>query len=323
VIRRSPSRSRGLDGVTFRFATEADLPECSRIHRISIDDYTTRMAFPPLPVENPGLLRLHAHTLASDPTRFQVAERRGRDRKPRIVAFGSAVDRAPLWFLSMLFVDPADQARGLGRELLRRILPEDRSGRRLGTCTDSAQPVSNGLYASFGIVPRMPFLNLLGRPRPGWTPPPLPAGITATRAHPGEDGRLAPQDQAELDALDMRLNGWTHPQDHAFDLRERPWLFRYRDEAGRLAGYGYTSEVGRVGPIAVVDEALLFPVVAHLLTAVPPRGASSVWLGGQATETIAAGIRAGLRLEGFPILACWSEPFADFTRYVPTSPGLI
>ena len=65
MIRRSPSRSRGLDGVTFRYATEADLPECSRIHRIGIDDYTMRMAFPPLPVENPGLVRLQAHTLAS------------------------------------------------------------------------------------------------------------------------------------------------------------------------------------------------------------------------------------------------------------------
>ena len=97
MIRDSPSRpatrSRSLDGIAFRYATEADLPECSRIHRIGIDDYITRMAFPPLPVENPGLLRLHAHTLASDPTRFQVAERRGRGGKPRIVAFGSAVER--------------------------------------------------------------------------------------------------------------------------------------------------------------------------------------------------------------------------------------
>ncbi len=325
MIRRSPSRSRsrGLDGVTFRHATEEDLPECSRIHRVGIDDYLMRMAFPPLPVENPGLLRLHAHTLATDPTRFQVAERRGRGGKPRIVAFGSAVDRGPMWFLSMLFVEPSDQARGLGRALLRRILPEERDGRRLATCTDSAQPVSNGLYASFGIVPRMPFLNLLGRPREGWTPPPLPDGITVARAEPDADGRLAADAQAELDALDLELNGWSHPQDHAYDLRERPWLLRYRDRGGRLVGYGYTSEVGRVGPIAVRDEALLFPVIGHLLTAVPPRGASSIWLGGQATEAIAEGIRAGLRLEGFPIIACWSEPYADFTRYVPTSPGLI
>lgn len=325
MIRRSPSRSRrrGLDGVAFRRATEGDLLECSRIHREGIDAYLGRMGFPPMPVENPGLVRLHAHTLGTDPDRFQVAERRGRGGKPRMIAFGSAVERGPMWFLSMLFVEPAEQASGLGRAVLERILPEERDGRLLATCTDSAQPVSNGLYASFGIVPRMPFLNVLGRPREGWTPPPLPAGVTAARAEPAMPGLLAPADQDELDALDLDVNGWAHPQDHAFDLRERPWLFRYRDGAGRLVAYGYTSEVGRVGPIAVRDPTHLWPVAAHLLTAVPPRGASSIWFGGHATEAVAAAIRAGLRLEGFPILACWSAPYADFTRYVPTSPGLI
>jgi GNAT superfamily N-acetyltransferase len=324
VIRRSPARSRrGLDGVTFRPAVESDLLECSRIHRVGIDAYLGRMGLPPMPVENPGLVRLHAHTLGTDPTRFQVAERRGRGGKPRIVAFGSAVEREPMWFLSMLFVEPEDQAIGLGRALLERILPEDLDGRLLATCTDSAQPVSNGLYASFGIVPRMPFLNLLGRPRPGWSPPPLPDGMTAELTEPAEDGRLADADQRELDDLDREVNGWVHPEDHAFDLRERPRLFRYRGADGRLIAYGYTSEVGRVGPIAVRDPEHLWPVAAHLLTAILPRGASSIWFGGHAGDAIAAAIRAGLRLEGFPILACWTEPYADFTRYVPTSPGLI
>ena len=325
MIPRSPSRPprRGLDGVRFREATDADLLECSRIHRIGIDDYLGRMGFPPMPVENPGLVRLHAHTLSTDPGRFQVAERRGRGGKPRIIAFGSAVDRGPMWFLSMLFVDPAEQAQGLGRALLERLLPQERDGRLLATCTDSAQPVSNGRYASFGIVPRMPFLNLLGRPREGWRPPPLPAGVTASAAQPGEDGRLGRADQAELDALDREVNGWVHPEDHAFDLRERPRLFRYRGPDGRLVGYGYTSEVGRAGPIAVRDATHLWPVAAHLLMEVVPRGASSIWFGGHAADAIAAAINAGLRLEGFPILACWSEPYADFTRYVPTSPGLI
>jgi hypothetical protein len=64
-------------------------------------------------------------------------------------------------------------------------------------------------------------------------------------------------------------------------------------------------------------------VLGHLLAAVEPRGASSVWLPGAAGEAIRVAIHAGLRIEGFPILAGWSRPFADFTRYVPTSPGLI
>jgi GNAT superfamily N-acetyltransferase len=307
VIRPSPD---ALAGISFRYATLEDLPDCNRIHRIGIDDYMTRMAFAPSEGLNESLLRLHTHTLTTDPTRFQVAERDGK-----VVAFGSAVDRGPMWFLSMLFVDPVEQARGLGRDLLERLLPVERAGRRLATCTDSAQPVSNGLYASVGIVPRMPLLNFLGRPREGWTPPALPDGVVVARA----DAAV----QAEIDALDRELLGFVHPQDHAYDLRERPWLFTYRDGSGRLLAYGYTGEVGRIGPIGVRDEALLFPVIGHLLTAVTPRGASSVWLGGQATEAVAQAVRSGLRLEHFPILACWNEPYADFTRYVPTSPGLI
>lgn len=323
MIRRSRNP---LAGITFRNATESDLPDCGRIHRIAIDDYLLRMGFPPSPEENPNLLRLHAHTLATDPTRFQVAERRGgqaRGGRGGLVAFGSAVDRGPLWFLSMLFVDPAEQARGLGRALLERLLPEDRAGRPLVTCTDSAQPVSNGLYASVGIVPRMPLLNFVGRPRAGWLPPPLPDGLRTARIPAGRDGRPVDGVQDELDALDRMLLGFAHPEDHAFDLRDRPWLFTYRDGTGRLVGYGYTSEVGRIGPIGVTEPDLLFAVIAHLLTAVEPRGASAVWLGGHATEAVAESVRAGLRIERFPILACWSAPFADFTRYVPTSPGLI
>jgi GNAT superfamily N-acetyltransferase len=313
-----------LDGITFRAATEADLPDCSRLHREAIDAYLAPMGFPPLPLENQGLLRLHAHTLATDPTRFLVAERRdGNGAVGPLIAFGSAVDRGPMWFLSMLFVDAAEQARGLGKALLERILPAPLDGRRLATCTDSAQPISNGLYASYGIVPRMPFLNFLGRPRPGWSPPPLPNGVTASRVEPGPDGKIDAGTLGEIDALDRELLGFSHAEDHAYDLRERPALFAYRDGAGRLVGYGYTSEVGRMGPIAAADQGLLLPILGHLLLAVLPRGASSVWLGGQASEAVAEAVRAGLRLEGFPILACWSEPYADFTRYVPTSPGLI
>lgn len=326
-IREAARPESGSDadprGLSFRPATEADLPACGRIHREAIDDYLLPMGFPPLPPENPGLQRLHAHTLATDPSRFLVAERRGRLGRRSIVGFGSAVEREHVWFLSMLFVDPAEQGRGLGRGLLARLLPAERDGQILATCTDAAQPVSNGLYASLGLVPRMPLFNLLGRPRSGWLPPALPAGLTAVRVSPGDDGRLSAPQLAELAALDRTLLGYEHPDDHAFDLRERPWLFAYRAESGELAGYGYTSEVGRVGPIAVREPELLGAVLGHLLTAVEPRGASAVWLPGDADSAFRTALAAGLRIEGFPTIACWTRPFVDFTRYVPTSPGLI
>ena len=313
----------GPPGITFRLATEEDLPECGRIHQEGIDGYLIPMGFPPLPRENQSLLRLHAHTRATSPERFIVAERHKRLGRSRIVAFGSAIDRERLWFLSMLFVEPGEQARGLGRALLDRLLPEDLGGWTLSTCTDAAQPISNGLYAAYGVVPRMPFFNLIGRPRPGWAPPGLPGEITATRVEAGGSGSIDPAVQAELDALDRSLIGVAHPEDHAYDLRERPWLFTYRDGSGTLVGYGYTGEVGRIGPIAVADAGLQGPVLGHLLSAVEPRGASAVWLPGDSDGAFEVALHAGLRIEGFPTLLCYDRPFGDFTRYVPTSPGLI
>ena len=308
-----------LAGISFRPGEDRDLPECNRIWREGIDAYLRPMGFPPLSTDNPSLRRLHAHTLATDPSRFVVAERAGRPGRKRVVAFGSAVERGPLWFLSMLFVEPREQARGVGSAILRQILPARLDGRVLATCTDSAQPISNGLYASLGIVPRMPLFNLIGRPRNNDAWPAWPGGLTVHRVVGHEQW----QNEPEVHALDRSILGFVHPQDHAFVLGEPRRCFAYRAADGRLAGYGYAGEVGRVGPIAVAAPELLAPVLGHLLAAVEPRGASSVWLPGDAGEAIAAAIRAGLRIDGFPILAGWTKPFADFTRYVPTSPGLI
>ncbi|HEY2916976.1 MAG TPA: GNAT family N-acetyltransferase [Candidatus Limnocylindrales bacterium] len=314
-----------------RAAVPADLPACERIWRDGINDYIRRLNQPDVPEDNPGLRRLHAHTLATDPARFRVAEREGE-----VVAFGSAVQRGPLWFLSMLFVTPGAQAKGVGRRLLAEIgpdspgdgpaaaarlpvaagAPEPRSETILGTVTDSAQPISNGLYSSMGIVPRMPLWNLVGRPGSGWQAPPLPPGVTAAR-FPDD-----PVSALEIDALDREIVGFDHPQDHAFLLAGQPDRFAYRAAGGDLLGYGYTSAVGRIGPVAVRDPSLMGPVVGHLLTAVVPRGASAIWLPGGSTGAVAVALDAGLRYEDWPLLLCWSRPFADFERYLPISPGL-
>ncbi len=297
--------------ISYRPATAADLPNCERVWREGLDGYLGRLGFPDAPLENPGLRRLHAHTLATDPDRFWVAT--GGDG--RVVGFGSAVERGAVWFLSMLFASPDVQARGLGRALLDRLLPAAGGPSILSTATDSAQPISNGLYASLGIAPRVPMFNLVGRPDRGPVLP-LPSTIQAT---PIGDADLA----TELDALDASVLGFAHPEDHAFVRADSRTGFAYRERDGSLAGYGYASEAGRVGPIAVRDADLLAPALAHVLATVVPRGASSVWLPGAAAAALAATIAAGLRIEGFPVLLCWSEPFADFGRYIPISPGLL
>jgi GNAT superfamily N-acetyltransferase len=302
-----------------RHATEADLPECHRVWREGIMAYTTPLGEPPLPEDNPGVRRLHAHALATDPGRFLVAEQTDHDGRGRVIAFGSAVERGPVWFLSMLFVEPGEQARGMGRALLERMLPLPLDGRILATCTDSAQPISNGLYATLGIVPRMPMFMLVGRPRPGFVWPAVPAGISVERVADPVRWR----DSQELAAFDQAVVGFAHPDDHRFVQEEPRHPFAFRDEAGRMVGYGYVGEIGRIGPIAVAAPEVLTPVLGHLLRAIEPRGASAVWLPGATDDALAVAIQAGLRIEGFPILTGWSEPFADFRRYVPISPGLM
>ena len=313
--------------LSFRRATAEDLPACERIWRAGLMGYLVPLGLGTIPEDNPGLRRLHAHTFATDPERFWVAT----DASDAPVAFGSAVQRGRVWFLSMLFVNPEIQAKGVGRRILERILPS--GGTVLSTCTDSAQPISNALYASLGIVPRMPLLSFVGRPREGWTPPPLPAGIVAVPVI-GEHGvptiDLGARVEAEegqfsldRDALDRDALGFEHPQDHAFAANPDQRLYAYRDATGALAGYGAASLAGRVGPIAVRDAELLAPVVGHLLSVIEPRGASAVWVAGAAGPAIRLLLDAGLRLDGFPVLLCWSEPFADFARCLPMSPGLL
>ncbi len=308
---------RGVDGeLRLRPATPSDLGDCARIWRDAINDYTRRLNQPDVPEDNPGLRRLHAHCLSTDPALFWVATRpeAGGSGGRRVVGFGSAVERGPLWFLSMLFVEPAEQGRGLGRELLARLLPASLDGRILATATDSAQPISNALYASLGIGPQLPLFSVVGRPLADRPLPALPEGVRAEPLRLGGG--------PELDALDRAVLGFEHPQDHDFLRDPDRSAFAYRSDGGTLLGYGYASLAGRVGPIAVRDRGLMAPVLGHLLAAVVPRGASVLWLSGAQSEALVVALAAGLRIDGFPLLLCWSRPFGDLSRYLLISPGL-
>jgi GNAT superfamily N-acetyltransferase len=320
-----PGRRERL-AVTLRQAGPEDLAACAVIFRTAINDYTRPLGQIDVP-EDPGpVTRLWAHTRSTDPERFVVATT-GDDR---IVAFGSAVLRERLWFLSMLFVLPEAQGSGVGREVLARILPADRETVR-ATATDSAQPISNALYALHDIVPRMPLLNLTGLPMRPEAFGPLPSGVTALPFDEIDGGPTgAPSDgiaggalRGELDSLDRELLGATHPRDHAWLRGEGRHGWLYRGPDGAALGYGYASEAGRVGPVAARDQSLIAPILGHVTSAVVPRGAFTVWIGGHADEALVATLQAGFRLEAFPVLLCWDRPFGDFTRYLPISPGLL
>ena len=226
----------------------------------------------------------------------------------------------------MLFVLPEFQGSGLGRELLGRVAPTDGAMVR-AVATDSAQPISNAMYAGEGMVPRMPLFSLTGLPRRPEAFGDLPSGVSPiafdeiVAGPPGGQGHQMLVEA--IDAIDRELLGVAHPADHRFLRTESRHGWLYRGPDGTPIGYGYAGEAGRVGPIAVRDEALLGPVLGHLTAVVVPRGAFALWVGGAADRAVVTALRAGFRMDQFPVLLCWDRPFATFSRYLPISPGLL
>jgi GNAT superfamily N-acetyltransferase len=323
----SGGREPGI--VRYRPARPDELTTCAEIWRDSINDYIVGLGQPEIPQDLGSILRLYDHLRASDPDRFVV----GLVPDPsvvdgeRIVAFASAVLRERLWYLSMCFVLPEVQGRGVGRSLLAHSGPPPGDDVVRATATDSAQPISNALYASVGIIPRLPLLNFIGHPMRPEALGSLPSGIRPVPfdelagGPPGGDGHA--QLAAAVDALDRESLGVAHPLDHRYLRQEgrRGWLYRGPD--GVPVGYGYATEAGRVGPVAVRDADLLVPILGHLTGAITPRGAFALWLPGTADRSVVAVLGAGFRMDQFPILLCWDRPFADFSRYLPISPGLL
>jgi len=314
------------DGLTYRPVRPDEIEACAGIWRAAINDYIVRLGQDEIPPELNPIIRLFTHLQGTDPERFIAATRTTRDNAEDLVGFALAILRERLWYLSMLFVLPELQGAGIGRQLLARVLPED-GGIARATATDSAQPISNALYSTYGITPRMPLLNLSGLPHRPEAFGTLPSGVTPvafeTIAAGPPDGPGHRRLMTEVDALDRELLSAAHPLDHRFLRMESRHGWLYHGPDGVPLGYGYAGEAGRLGPIAVRDQALLAPIMGHLTSVVVPRGAFATWIGGAADGAIVALLRAGFRFDQFPVLLCWDRPFGDFARYLPISPGLV
>jgi GNAT superfamily N-acetyltransferase len=289
------------------------------------------------------LRRLLAHLLETDPDRFWVAV----DDDGVVEGFSSASLRDGLWFLAMLFVRPGLQGGGVGSALMDRA----QAGRDVdpggpavpgpdapfatgihtwGMCTDAAQPVSNGLYARRGMVPRIPVWRLFGEVRRWTALPALPSSLEAVAfesvaaTEPDGERRL----QGILDALDAEVIGSTHPADHRFLRRDGRIGFLVRERGmdgavGRAVGYGYGSGAGRLGPILALDPALHPGIIGVVVREVPCPGPVAMWVPGSADRATRALLEAGLRLDGIPGIVCWSRADHPFDRYVPISLALV
>ena len=331
--------------VRYRPGREADLDDCTRIWRLGIEDYQGRLNQPAMPDDLAPLRRLLAHLLTTDPDRFWVASAPSEadgGEVGAVVGFASASLRDGLWFLAMLFVDPAFQRDGIGQALLDRAQagrdvdpggpaiprpddPLDSGIHTWGMCTDAVQPISNGLYARRGMVPRIPIWRLFGEVRRWSAVPPLPGGLTAVPFEAVErDGPDGPRRLAAiLDEVDHGLLASTHQVDHAYLRRDGRVGFLARERDGRVAGYAYGSGVGRLGPVAALDPSLQPALIGMAIREAPALGAVALWVPGTAAEAMRGLLEAGLRIDGFPGMICWSRADHPFDRYLPISLAIV
>lgn len=145
------------------------------------------------PPDEEQWLRIHRHLLTQDGGLCFVATADGE-----VVGFTAAFVREETWFFSALFVLPAYQVHGLGKELLALAWGGDQ--RRRITITDAIQPASTGLYARRGLIPTAPILHLSG----------IPARVEPERV------AAARAEADALRALDHAAYGFDRSVDHRF-----------------------------------------------------------------------------------------------------------
>ena len=113
----------------------------------------------------------------------------------------------------------------------------------------------------------MPVFNLVGRPRSPSTLPALPEGIEAVPLEPAETavppepcrpGQGGARNRRSTPSTAPSSATPTSPTTSSCGSRAGPASCTERP-AGEPLGYGYSSQVGRFGPVALLDETLIAP----------------------------------------------------------------
>src|ERR1700680_675627 len=137
--------------LVYRPAQVQDLATTDALVVASINDLTERHGFGSMATSGPPNFQLFS--LKDDPDGLWIAEDGGN-----ILGFAWSWVVGDVWFLAQLFVDPAQQGRGIGTELLKLALEHARKSgaAHKALITFTFNRVSQGLYIRHGLFPKMP-----------------------------------------------------------------------------------------------------------------------------------------------------------------------
>jgi GNAT superfamily N-acetyltransferase len=295
-----------------RAARASEMEGCARVFMHAVNDLSRRTGTPVAPRN----LMLTAHRLGhlrkTDPNGFQVALKDGR-----VVAFASTILREKIRFLSMFWMLPSLQSKGVGEALLRRAFDgvEEPPG-TIRCVYASFDHRAQRLYNKFGMVPRSVIYGLGAEKVELPKPPLLPVELVQV----GKPGEVTREALAIAAALDRRVRGCRRDADIAFTLAEKGTRFFEAQEDGATVGYTMVMADGMVGPGGVIDrrynEGLAWSGLAVAQDMEPKR--IRMQMAGLNHEALETAFRAGMKIS---FMGAWmtQREFGHLDCYLATA----
>jgi GNAT superfamily N-acetyltransferase len=285
-----------------------ELEEVWRVHVASSNDGMVRRGQPVArPADAPVASDARAG-MASDPDGYFCAVEDGRIR-----GMVSALVRGRIWYLSMFFVLPGEQGRGLGRALMEPALAYGETRGADVRCTlATLDPRAQARYVMAGMAPRWPVYRLDGDA----------AAVARLNVRAGLDSweRQRPCDPGAAEKLTAEVFGHDRADDLAH-FRSDGAAAVAIERGGELAAFAYRRGE-RIGPAAGRDERSFLQVVAAATAAGADGGRSvTMRVPGACASLLEALVGSGFRL-GAPTLFMASRLFGHPERYLPSGPIL-